>query len=93
MSHIGALGDGAKWVCGMERIEKKTDCVIYSVGAYDYPYPPPIREIYIASVLAGLKGESSFESSVLERAPGCQVYGYDFGVASVRAFIVLDWPT
>lgn len=93
MSHIGALGNGGKWVCGMERIEKKADCVIYSVGACDYLYPGPTHEIYIASALAGLNGESSFESSVLERAPGCQVYGYDFSVASVRAFIVPDWPT
>jgi len=29
---IGTLGDGGKWVCGLERIEQKKDCVIYSVG-------------------------------------------------------------
>lgn len=33
MQRIGTLGDGGKWVCGMERIEEKRDCVIYSVGA------------------------------------------------------------
>jgi len=61
MQRIGTLGDGGKWVCGMERIEKKKDCVIYSVG---------------------VNGESSFEASLLERAHGCQVYGYDFSVKS-----------
>lgn len=62
MQRVGTLGDGGKWVCGMERIEKKKECVIYS---------------------AGVNGESSFEAALLERAPGCQVYGYDFSVNSV----------
>jgi len=29
---IGKLGDGGKWVCGMELLEKKSSCVIYSFG-------------------------------------------------------------
>jgi hypothetical protein len=33
LQRIGTLGDGGKWVCGMERIEDKQGCVIYSVGA------------------------------------------------------------
>lgn len=32
MRRIGTLGDGGKWVCGLERISPKKDCVIYSVG-------------------------------------------------------------
>ncbi|EIM81205.1 uncharacterized protein STEHIDRAFT_172201 [Stereum hirsutum FP-91666 SS1] len=28
----------------------------------------------------GINGESSFEAALLERAPGCQVWGYDFSV-------------
>ena len=28
----------------------------------------------------GINGESSFEAEVLSRAPGCQVWGYDFSV-------------
>jgi hypothetical protein len=61
MERIGTLGDGGKWVCGMDRIEQKKDCVVYSVG---------------------LNGESSFEADVLERAPQCELYGYDFSVNS-----------
>ncbi|KAI0318843.1 methyltransferase domain-containing protein [Amylostereum chailletii] len=56
---IGRLGDGGKWVCGMELIERQTTCVVYSVG---------------------INGESSFEADLLERAPGCEVWGYDFSV-------------
>jgi len=58
---IGTLGDGGKWICGLERITAKKDCVIYSVG---------------------INGESSFEASLLENVPGCQVYGYDYSVKS-----------
>jgi hypothetical protein len=32
----------------------------------------------------GINGESSFERSLLRRAPGCEVWGYDFSVKSVR---------
>ena len=28
----GALGDGGKWVCGLSRVAKKPDCVVYSFG-------------------------------------------------------------
>lgn len=30
----------------------------------------------------GINGESSFEAALLEAAPGCEVYGYDFSVSS-----------
>ncbi|KAJ7058195.1 methyltransferase domain-containing protein [Mycena amicta] len=32
IQRLGALGDGGKWVCGASRVEKKRDCVVYSVG-------------------------------------------------------------
>lgn len=32
----------------------------------------------------GINGESSFEAEMLERTSGCQVWGYDFSVNSVR---------
>ncbi|KAH9171940.1 methyltransferase domain-containing protein [Lactarius sanguifluus] len=61
VERIGVLGDGGKWVCGMERIAKQEKCVIYSFG---------------------INGESSFEAALMERAPGCEVWGYDFTVDS-----------
>ena len=38
----------------------------------------------------GINGESSFEQSLLQRAPGCEVWGYDFSVNGVRVFRVLS---
>ncbi|PPQ65698.1 hypothetical protein CVT24_012116 [Panaeolus cyanescens] len=32
MQRLGALGDGGKWVCGLSRVEKKPDCIVYSFG-------------------------------------------------------------
>ncbi|KAI9455892.1 methyltransferase domain-containing protein [Russula earlei] len=61
VERIGTLGDGGKWVCGMDRLAKQDKCVIYSFGVND---------------------ESSFESSLLKRAPGCEVWGYDYSVNS-----------
>ncbi|THH04288.1 hypothetical protein EW146_g10215 [Bondarzewia mesenterica] len=61
VQRLGTLGDGGKWVCGMDRVARKDNCVIYSVGIND---------------------ESSFEAALLNRAPNCQVWGYDFSVDS-----------
>jgi len=36
------------------------------------------------SIHIGINGESSFEAALMERAPGCEVWGYDFTVNSVR---------
>jgi Methyltransferase domain len=33
VERIGTLGDGGKWVCGMDRVEKQKKCVIYSFGS------------------------------------------------------------
>ncbi|EMD33741.1 hypothetical protein CERSUDRAFT_67883 [Gelatoporia subvermispora B] len=61
VERVGTMGDGGKWVCGLERIARQKECVIYSFG---------------------INGESSFEAELLQRAPGCQVWGYDFSVKS-----------
>ncbi|KAH9988439.1 methyltransferase domain-containing protein [Russula compacta] len=59
VERIGRLGDGGKWLCGVERLSTQRKCVIYSFG---------------------INGESSFEAALMERAPGCEVWGYDFTV-------------
>ncbi|KAH9015612.1 hypothetical protein EDB84DRAFT_1525876, partial [Lactarius hengduanensis] len=58
---VSTLGDGWKWVCGLDRVVKQDKCVIYSFG---------------------INGESSFESTLPKRAPGCEVWGYDCSVNS-----------
>ncbi|KAN0138449.1 Methyltransferase domain containing protein [Lactarius tabidus] len=62
VQRVGTLGDGGKWVCGLDRVAKQDKCVIYSFGT---------------------NGESSFESTLLQRAPGCEVWGYGYSVNSV----------
>jgi len=59
VERIGTLGDGGKWVCGLDRVAKQDKCVIYSFG---------------------INGESSFEQDLLQRAPNCEIWGYDFSV-------------
>ncbi|KAH8994782.1 methyltransferase domain-containing protein [Lactarius deliciosus] len=55
VQRVGTLGDGGKWVCGLDRVVKQEKCI---------------------------NGESSFESTPLKRAPGCEVWGYDYSVDS-----------
>ncbi|TCD66335.1 hypothetical protein EIP91_001484 [Steccherinum ochraceum] len=62
VERVGNLGDGGKWMCGMDRVARQKDCVIYSFG---------------------LNGEVSFEAELLQRAPGCQIWGYDYSVQSI----------
>ncbi|KAN0138450.1 Methyltransferase domain containing protein [Lactarius tabidus] len=61
VQRVGTLGDGGKWVCGLDRVAKQDKCVIYSFG---------------------INGESSFELTLLQRAPGCEVWGYDYSINS-----------
>jgi len=32
VERVGTLGDGGKWVCGLDRVAKQKHCVIYSFG-------------------------------------------------------------
>ena len=36
------------------------------------------------SYVLGINNESSFESTLLRRAPSCEVWGYDYSVNNVR---------
>jgi len=70
VERAGTLGDGGKWVCGLERVAKQRQCVIYSFGPSLYP------SLHARSgfdrLLTGINGESSFERELLLHAPGCE---------------------
>ncbi|KAH7028050.1 methyltransferase domain-containing protein [Microdochium trichocladiopsis] len=68
VQRVGRLGDGGKWICGLEVLEalparksrdEPSPCVIYSFGIFN---------------------ESSLEDGLLARAQGCEIWGYDFSV-------------
>ncbi len=40
--------------------------------------------LYVALYFSGIDDESSFELTLLKRAPSCEVWGYDYSVNSVR---------
>jgi hypothetical protein len=95
VERLGALGDGGKWVCGVERLAKQKKCVVYSFGLFllymlSDEWADGRRIIVLILVVrhvcSGINGESSFEATLLERAPGCEVWGYDFTVKSVGSF-------
>jgi len=83
VERIGTLGDGGKYVCGLERVAKKPKCVVYSVGMYLLKWctVPPLTSC------AGINGESSFEAAILENTSGCEIWGYDFSVKSVSRHV------
>ena len=39
VERVGTLGDGGKWVCGLDRVAKQKHCVIYSFGLSQLLYP------------------------------------------------------
>jgi hypothetical protein len=47
VQHVSTLGDGGKWVCGLDRVAKQHNCMIYSFGvsrfvlAQRHPLPFP----------------------------------------------------
>lgn len=83
VERVGVLGDGGKWVCGVERLATQEKCVVYSFGAF-FLLSRSTKWPTVETRYTGINGESSFEASLLERAPGCEVWGYDFTVNSVR---------
>lgn len=41
VERVGTLGDGGKWVCGLDRVAKQDKCVIYSFGLSSSSLNPP----------------------------------------------------
>ena len=79
VERLGALGDGGKWVCGLSRVAKKPDCVVYSFGEYVLNFVGLTCFIY--KRLTGINLESSFEAEILSNTKYCEIWGYDFSVA------------
>jgi hypothetical protein len=75
----------------VERLATQEKCVVYSFGSSLIFYLNPLLIVPLhyahlglaRHVLSGINGESSFEAALLERAPGCEVWGYDFTVDGV----------
>jgi hypothetical protein len=80
IERIGGLGDGGKWVCGIDLYEdfnlaeeeasvnsvKSQSCIIYSFG---------------------VATEYSFEIEMLQRCRNCEVYAYDASVNNMGDFL------
>jgi hypothetical protein len=89
---IGRLGDGGKWLCGLEkhldlpksRKSSVTDLSLTPAASIPVGGKGEVGEIgrqpgcIIYSF--GIQIESSFEDELLKRTPNCQIWGYDFSV-------------
>ena len=59
MERHGALGDGGKWVCGLSRVAKKPDCVVYSFGkVYFFSF------FFFFFVVVGLLKKENYQASI-----------------------------
>ncbi|KAH9048310.1 hypothetical protein EDB84DRAFT_1605723 [Lactarius hengduanensis] len=90
------------WVSDIWRILCNM-CIVYSSPVFDFSrlrserhrdrglfhsafqYPHRVQRV-------GINCESSFESTLLKRGPGCEVWGYDYSVNSVRTLSSLPLP-
>ncbi len=73
----------------VERVAKQEKGVIYSFGALSSSFLRYSEEVDLLSgpTYTGINGESSFEAALMDRAPGCEVWGYDFTVNSVGGVV------
>ncbi|KAH7871996.1 uncharacterized protein C8R40DRAFT_1205426 [Lentinula edodes] len=76
--HLGTLADGGKWVCGLSRLEREPDCVIYSFALICADPTGTFRALDI--LMKGISGDSTFEAELLQNTKHCKVWGYDFSV-------------
>ncbi|KAF1828694.1 hypothetical protein BDW02DRAFT_584292 [Decorospora gaudefroyi] len=79
IQRVGRLGDGGKWVCGMNIYEglPAPKTALKSIAAQE-PLMDSQDGLIIYSF--GINAESSFEAEMLERVPSARIWGYDFSV-------------
>jgi hypothetical protein len=78
VQRIGALGDGGKWVCGIETFESSS-----SIGSLAKTRKPCIVYSF------GVAGDSSFEEEILERTH-CEIFAFDASVQDMGPQILPD---
>lgn len=86
VERVGSPGVGGKWVCGLDRLVSKRDCVIYSFGASSTPilsYRPALLTIWFSNERTGSSWEASFEAALLKRTKHCKFYGHHFDSKTV----------
>lgn len=87
---VGRMGDGGKWVCGMNIYENMSSKK-FSAEEAAAAAAVENRESKLALTIQqeqgglvvysfGINGESSFEAEMLERVPSARFWGYDFSV-------------
>ncbi|CAN9132724.1 unnamed protein product [Alternaria alternata] len=79
IQRVGRLGDGGKWVCGMNIYESlpAPKSASATIGSQE---PLSNAQEGLVMYSFGINGESSFEAEMLERIPSARIWGYDFSV-------------
>ena len=89
---LGRLGDGGKWLCGLERhVGLPHEVMSHNQPTKDPSLaristltsgkgPVPGKQPGCIIYSFGIFNESSFESEMIGRTPHCQIWGYDFSV-------------
>ena len=79
IQRVGRLGDGGKWVCGMNIYESlpAPKSAPATIGSQE---PLSNAQDGLVMYSFGINGESSFEAEMLERVPSARIWGYDFSV-------------
>ncbi|EDU49332.1 Methyltransf-22 multi-domain protein [Pyrenophora tritici-repentis] len=79
VQRVGRLGDGGKWVCGMNVYEKLPAPKAVAASTTQEAAITTAQEGLVMYSF-GINGESSFEAEMLDRVPSARIWGYDFSV-------------
>jgi len=89
----GALGDGGKWVCGLSRLQNKTDCIIYSFGInYESSFEAAILDNTQHCQIWGYDFSVSSFGPEIPRPQASRVHFFPYGLAGKDAHGPRDQP-